>query len=68
MEEIIIYSEEFQQSIEELVEILYTKGYFGFRVDGESYADKIYDFIDFNVTKPISKNSPLAYQKLGKSF
>lgn len=68
MEEIVIYSEEFHQSIEELVEILYAKEYFGFRVDCQFYADKIYDFIDFNVMKPISKNSPLAYQKFGKKF
>ncbi|MFL9833043.1 hypothetical protein [Chryseobacterium terrae] len=68
MEEIVIYSEEFHQSIEELVETLYSKQYFGFKVDCQSYADKIYDFIDFNVMKPISKNSPFPYRKFGKKF
>lgn len=68
MEEIIIYSEEFHRSIEDLVEILYTKQYFGFKYECEFYADKIYDFIDFNIIKPICKNSPSVDQKFGSKF
>ncbi|UFH32797.1 hypothetical protein LNP04_03500 [Chryseobacterium sp. C-71] len=68
MEEIIIYSEKFNQSLEELVEVLFTKEYFGFRIDCELYADRIYDFVDFNVNKPISRNTPDKFQKYGRKF
>ena len=68
MEEVIIYSDEFHQAIEELVEILFAKKYFGFIIDCQSYADKIYDFVDFNVTKPISRKTPLFYLKFGRKF
>ncbi|CAD7813790.1 hypothetical protein CHRY9390_02711 [Chryseobacterium aquaeductus] len=68
MEEIIIYSEKFNQSLEELVEILFTKEYFGFRTDCELYVDKIYDYVDFNINKPISRNTPEKFQKYGKKI
>lgn len=68
MEEIIIYSEDFHDSLEELVEILFIKEYFGFRIDCELYADKIYDFVDYNVNKPISRKTPDSHKKFGKKF
>ncbi|MNU13559.1 hypothetical protein D3C71_15980 [compost metagenome] len=33
-----------------------------------NYVEKIYNFIKNNISKPISKNSPVAYQKFGKKF
>lgn len=68
MDEVIIYSQEFHQSLEDLVEILFVKKYFGFRIDCQLYADKIYDFVDDNVNKPINRNTPKKLQKFGKKF
>ena len=68
MEEIIIFSEEFHQSIEELVEILFLKNYFGFEADCQNYGDRIYDFVVTNINLPISKNSPHKFQHYGKKF
>jgi len=65
---VIIYSEEFHDSIEELIKILFVKEYFGFEIDCEFYAEKIYDFIDGNISKPISRNTPKPFQKFGKKF
>ena len=55
----VIYSLEFHEKLEELVEILYKKEYFGFLDSSVLYVLKIYDFVDENINKPISKNSPL---------
>jgi hypothetical protein len=68
LEEIIIYSEEFHQSIEELVEVLFIKEYFGFEIDCFLYSEKIYDFVDYNIMKPISRKTPQRLQKFGKKF
>ncbi|MBC7557240.1 MAG: hypothetical protein H7195_09805 [Chryseobacterium sp.] len=68
MEEVIIYSQEFHELVEELIEILFTKEYFGFKIDCHFYAEKIYDFIDLNIDKPISKKSPRKFEKYGDNF
>lgn len=68
MEEIIIYSEEFHNSIENLIEILFKDEYFGFKSDCHIYAQKIYDFVDLNIQKPIAKTSPLKFCKHGRKF
>lgn len=64
----IVYSDEFHQSIEELIEILFTKEYFGFEIACQLYAEKIYDFVDYNIHKPISRDAPKAFQKFGENF
>lgn len=64
----IIFSEEFHQSIEKLVEILFFKKYFGFKTDCQLYADKIYDFIESNISLPISKLSPATFKKFGREY
>ena len=64
----VIYSLEFHEKLEELVEILYKKEYFGFLDSSVLYVLKIYDFVDENINKPISKNSPLNFQKHGKKY
>ena len=68
MEEIIIFSEEFHQSIEELVGLLFVKNYFGFESDCQNYGDRIYDFVVENINFPISKNSPKKLQHYGKKY
>lgn len=64
----IIYSDEFHQSIEDLIRILHVKEYFGFEVDCQLYAEKIYDFVDYNIHKPISKDTPASMHKFGTKF
>ncbi|KQS92805.1 hypothetical protein [Chryseobacterium sp. Leaf394] len=62
----IIYSREFHQSIEELIRVLYVKEYFGFELVCQLYAEKIYDFVDYNIYKPIGRDTPKSLQKFGK--
>ena len=68
MEKIIIFSEEFHLSIEELTEILYEKEYFGFKEDCFIYTNKIYDFVENYIDFPITKKSPAEFQKFGKKY
>ena len=68
MEKIVIFSDEFQASIEQLIQILFDKDYFGFKIDCHHYADKIYDFVENSINFPISKNSPVKFQKHGKKY
>lgn len=64
----IIYSSNFRDYIDELAQVLYKIGYFGFLEDAHKYIDKIYDFIDENIDKSISKNSPKTFQKFGTFY
>lgn len=51
----IIFSEKFHESIEELVEILFVKEYFGFEIDCQNYGEKIYNYVSEHIDKPTSK-------------
>ena len=64
----VVFSEEFHQAIEELVEILFIKEYFGFRTSCQNYADKIYDFVEENIEVPVSRETPLSHRKYGKYY
>lgn len=64
----IIYSQKFHQSIEELVEILFVKQYFSFIDDCQVYVSKIYDFIDDNISKPINKDTPIPLIMFGEKY
>ena len=68
METVIVYKDRFENEIDKLLEVLFVYEYFGFEDSALNYVEKIYDFIKNNISKPISKNSPLAYQKFGKKF
>ena len=68
MEKVVIFSDGFHQSIEELVEILFKKEYFGFKIDCHFYADKIYEFVEHNINFPITRNSPEKYHRFGKKY
>lgn len=64
----MIFSEEFHASIEDVIQILFDKDYFGVKTDCHRDADKIYKFVEDNINFPISKNSPLKFQKHGKKY
>lgn len=68
LETVIVYKDRFENEIDKLLEVLFVNEYFGFEDSALNYVEKIYDFIKNNISKPISKNSPLAYQKFGKKF
>ena len=68
MEKIIVYSDEFEDFINDLVDILYEQDYFGFEESAMNYGAKIYDFIFENIDLPITKNSPSKLQKFGKKY
>ncbi|MGC4129911.1 MAG: hypothetical protein QM564_10280 [Bergeyella sp.] len=65
---IVIFSEGFHLQIEELIEILFEKEYFGFEEDCYIYAGKIYDFVEDSIEKPISKATPEKFKKHGKFY
>jgi len=64
----VVYSENFRNYLDELTQILYRKNYFGFIEDADFYIDKIYDYINNNIEKPISKNTPEKFRKSGKFY
>lgn len=68
METVIVYKDRFENEIDKLLEVLFVNEYFGFEDSALNYVEKIYNFIKNNISKPISKNSPVAYQKFGKKF
>ncbi|WP_379963530.1 hypothetical protein [Epilithonimonas sp. UC225_85] len=64
----IIYSQNFIDYIDELTLVLYKLNYFSFLESAYQYTDKIYDFVDENIDKPISKHSPKSFQKFGEFY
>lgn len=64
----VIYTSNFRDYVDELAQVLYKIGYFGFLENAHRYTDRIYDFIDYNIDKPISKFSPEKFQKFGKFY
>ena len=65
---IIVYKDEFEDQINDLVDVLIFKKYFSFEEDAVNYTKKIYDFIFENIQFPIFKNSPEKFKKYGKKF
>ena len=68
MEKVVVFAEEFHQDIENLITVLFEKEYFGFKSDCQSYAEKIYDFVEDNIDLPVSKITPLSFHKFGKRY
>ena len=64
----IIYSKDFVDDLDDITKILYKYDYFGFIEDADFYVDKIYHYLEKNIDKPISKNSPEKFQKYGKKY
>ncbi|KEY19667.1 hypothetical protein [Kaistella antarctica] len=68
MEKIIVYKKEFEIQIIELIDILIARKYFTFEEYAVEYTIKIYEFIENNISFPISKNCPKKYHRFGKKF
>ena len=57
MEEIII-KDNVISHLSSITEVLYKKGYFGFKENAKKYVDEILDFIYNDLTKPFTKHKP----------
>lgn len=68
MENVILYSFEFEDQINDIIDVLYEKGYLGFKESALEYGDKIYDFIIKNIDKRISRFSPKNFRKFGEFY
>ena len=54
--------------LEELVEVLYEKGYFSFENSSLSYVVELYDEIIANLPSKLHKNAPKYFDKYGKDM
>lgn len=68
MGKIILYSDDFEYSIKNLIDILYQNQYFAFEESAIFYTVKIFNFIEDNIELPISKNSPENFRKFGDKY
>ncbi|WP_395053325.1 hypothetical protein [Flavobacterium sp.] len=69
MEEIkIFFSDEATSYLDDLVEILYRKEYFGFIDSAEFYVSDIYYFIKENIKDFPSKKTPTEIKNLGINY
>ena len=68
MEVIIVYKDEFEYQINELIDILIERKYFAFKDSAVNYTNKIYDFIENKINFLISKKSPKKFEKYGKKY
>ena len=64
----IIFTDEASSYLDDLVEILYRKEYFGFIESAEIYVSEIYYFIRDNIKDFPSKESPTELQNLGSNY
>ena len=61
LEEAIIY-------LNELVEILYQEGYFGFKEDAYEYVDDIFDTVMSDINNMPKKKAPAYFDRYGKDM
>ena len=65
---VVQYIPEVENYLDNLIEILFYKEYFGFIESANNYVDRIIDFIDFNIAKIPSKISPKQLLNLGSKY
>lgn len=68
MGKLIFYSPKFENQINKIVDILFENNYFSFKENAFEYGERIYDFIEANIDKPISKLSPDKFIKFGTFY
>lgn len=68
MGQIIVYKDEFEIQINDLIEVLIFKKYFSFEESAVNYVEKIYDFINDKINSPSVKISPEKFQKYGMKY
>lgn len=68
MEKVIIYLPNVELFLNELVDILFEKEYFGFKKDAVLYTIKIKIFIEENISNYPSKIPPEEFRKYGEKY
>lgn len=64
----VVISDEAINYLDDLIEILYKKEYFGFIESAEIYVTDIYDFIFQNIKDFPSKKTPIPLNNLGSNY
>lgn len=68
MEKIVHYSEEVETYLNQLIDILFEKEYFGFKEDAQIYVAKIKWFIDDNISVYPPKKVPIELKEFGEKY
>ena len=54
--------------LDELIEVLYKKEYFGFIESAEIYVSRIYDFVEENIQNFSKRKTPLKLKRFGNNY
>ena len=54
--------------LDELIEVLYKKEYFGFIESAEIYVSRIYDFVEENIQNFPKRKTPLKLKRFGNNY
>lgn len=68
MEKVVHYSEEVETYLNQLIDILFEKEYFGFKEDAQIYVAKIKWFIDDNISVYPPKKVPIELKEFGEKY
>jgi hypothetical protein len=64
----VLYSRNVEEYLWELIEILYYKGYFGFKESAYQYVDTLIDEIDATIAIKPHKEAPEYFMKYGEKL
>jgi len=67
-EVVIVFRPKFIIYLNELIEILFAKEYFGFKIDAKKYTGKIIDFIEKNISTFPSRETPIDLRRFGARY
>ena len=68
MEREIVYAKEVELYLDELLIILFEKGYFGFPDSAKSYVDRIFDYVAQNIGILPGKDAPPYFTRFAKDM
>ena len=68
MEREIVYAKEVEQFLDELLIILFEKGYFGFPDSAKSYVDKLLDYVKRNIGILPGRDAPKYFSRYAKNM
>jgi hypothetical protein len=64
----VLYAKDVEEYLRKLIEILYSKGCFGFKDSAYQYVDALIDEIDTTIAIKPSKSAPEYFSKYGKQL
>ena len=64
----VLYDKDVEKYLNELIEILYNKGYFGFKESAYQYVDSLIDDIEATIAITPHKNAPEYFSKYGSEL